>query len=331
MKSVIYREEKLVINIFLTKTIKMEWFHIPVLLEELVSFIKIDNSKQNIIVDCTLWLGWHAKKIIEKMKSGDIFVWFDADKRNLILAKENLKSVNSDIKKIFINSNYVNLKDELKKYDIESITGIYYDLGISSLHVDEAERWFSFKHDWPLDMRFDTSSWFPASVIVNTYKEDVLFKIFSEYWEDPNSKKIAKAIIDKRKTWFKFKTTKELADLIDETTKFPKTKTRIFQSLRIATNQEIENLEISLKDAIKLLEKWWTIFVISFHSLEDRVVKNTFRDESRDCICSDIICTCKHKKQIQILTKKPVIPELKEQSLNSRARSAKARWAIKID
>ncbi len=307
----------------------MEILHIPVLLEELVSSVKIDTAKQNIIVDCTLWLWWHAKKIIEKMNSGDIFIWFDADIRNLELAKENLKWVNEEVKKIFINSNFLNLREELEKIKIKKITWVYYDLGISSLHVDEAERWFSFRYDGPLDMRFDINSWFPASHIVNTYKEIDLIRIFRDYWEDSASKKIALKILEKRKKWFKFKTTKELADLIDETTTFPKTKTRIFQALRIETNKEMENLKISLKDAIKLLETAGTIFAISFHSLEDRIVKNTFRDESRDCICSDIICTCKHKKQIQILTKKPILPSKKEESLNPRARSAKARSAIK--
>lgn len=307
----------------------MELLHIPVLLEELVSFVKIDENKQNIIVDCTLWLAWHAKKIIEKMNTGDIFIWFDADIRNLELAKANLKWVNEKVKKIFINSNFVNLREELEKIKIKTITWIYYDLGISSLHVDEAERWFSFRFDGPLDMRFDTSIWFPASHIVNTYKEEDLTKIFRDYWEDSGSKKIAKNIIEKRKKWFKFKTTKDLATLIDETTTFPKTKTRIFQALRIETNKEMENLKISLKDAINLLDTGGTIFAISFHSLEDRIVKNIFRDESRDCICSDIICTCKHKKQIQILTKKPILPSKKEESLNPRARSAKARSAIK--
>lgn len=307
----------------------MEWLHIPVLLEELISFIKIDENKKNIIVDCTLWLWWHAKKIIEKMNPWDIFIWFDADVRNLTLAKENLAWVNKNVEKIYINSNFVNIKEKLEELNINQITWIYYDLWVSSLHLDDAERWFSFRFDWPLDMRFDTSSWFPASHIVNTYKEFDLIKIFREYWEDSWSKKIATKIIEKRKTWFKFTKTKELADLIDEISTYPKTKARIFQSLRIETNKEIVNLEKSLKDAISLLQTNWIIFVISFHSLEDRVVKNILRNESRDCICSDIICTCRHKKQIQILTKKPILPSKKEESLNSRARSAKARSAIK--
>lgn len=308
----------------------MEWLHISVLLEELVSSIKIEKNKQNTIVDCTLWLAWHAKKIIEKLNPWDIFVWFDADIRNLELAKKVLENIRKDIKIVLINSNFVNLKSELEKIWIKEITWIYYDLWISSLHVDEAERWFSFKLDWPLDMRFDTYIWFPASHIVNTYKEDELIRIFREYWEEPASRKIALKILEKRKSWFRFKTTKELANLIDEAVKFPKAKNRIFQALRIETNKEMENLEISLKDAINLLTSWWTIFVISFHSLEDRIVKNIFKDESRDCICSDLICSCKHKKQIKILTKKPIIPTPEEEKTNPRSRSAKARSAEKL-
>ena len=130
--------------------------------------------------------------------------------------------------------------------------------------------------------------------------------------------------------WFRFKTTKDLSDVIFEITKFPKTKTRIFQALRIETNKELETIEISLKDAINLLDTDWSIFAISFHSLEDRIVKNIFKDESRDCICQDIICSCWHKKQIKIVTKKPILPTDKELKLNPRSRSAKARYAVKI-
>lgn len=308
----------------------MEWLHVSVLLNELVSSFKIEKNKRNIIVDCTLWLAGHAKKIIEKMNPKDVFIWFDADIRNLELAKKNLEDVNNDVEKIFINSNFVNLKEQLNAIWIIEITWIYYDLWISSLHVDEAERWFSFKLDWPLDMRFDAASWLPASHIVNTYKEDSLVKIFKEYWEEPTSKKIAQKIIEKRKSWFRFKTTKELATLIDENAWFHKAKNRIFQALRIETNKEMENLENSLNDAIKLLKSWWTIFVISFHSIEDRIVKDKLKKESRDCICTDLICTCNHSKQIKIITKKPITPSAEEIKNNQRSRSAKARIAEKI-
>lgn len=303
--------------------------HISVLLNELVDSISISKSKKNIIVDWTLWMWWHALKIIEKMNPLDIFIWFDADLENLSLAKKRLEKTNKNIKKIFINSNFVNLKEELKKEWIEKITGIYYDFWLSSLHVDEAERWFSFNLDWPLDMRFDKKSWKTAAEVVNSYNADELYKIFKEYWEEPNSKKIASKIVERRKTE-KFKRTKDLSDIIEEVTSFHKTKNKIFQAIRIEVNNELENIKTSLTDAIELLEEWWNIFVISFHSLEDRITKQIFKRESKDCICKDLICTCKHTKQLKILTKKPLIPTEEEIKSNIRSRSAKARLAIKI-
>lgn len=310
---------------------KIEDKHIPVLLYELVNSININKSKKNIIVDCTLWMWWHAGKIIEKMNKWDIFVWFDADIINLEQAKIRLNEVNKDkkVKLILINSNFVNLEKQLEENWIKSITWIYYDLGLSSLHVDEAERWFSFKLDWPLDMRFDKTKWKTAADIVNSYSSPDLRKIFLEYWEEGNCTKIAEKIVERRKKE-KFRTTKDLSDLIWEITSFPKTKNKIFQALRIETNKELENLEKSLNAAIKLLEKKWNIFVISFHSLEDRITKQIFKKETRDCICNDPICNCKHKKSLKILTKKPIIPTEKEIKDNPRSRSAKARCATKI-
>lgn len=307
---------------------KIEDRHISVMLDELVESIEIFD-KRNIVVDCTLGMWWHAEQVIKKMWLGDIFVWFDADKQNLELAKKRLSKLNSEVELKFINSNFVNLKQKLKEIGIEKITWIYYDLWISSLHVDEADRWFSFKLDWPLDMRFDKSSWKKASEIVNFYSEVELKEIFQNYWEEPKSKTIAKAIVEKRKNK-KFETTAELSDLIKTVSKDHKSKNRVFQAIRIETNSELENAEKSISHAIELLETWWKIFVISFHSLEDRLVKNIFRKESKDCLCTDIICSCKHKKQIKIISKKPILPTEEEIKENQRSRSAKARLAEKI-
>ena len=315
----------------ITEKIENIWKkHISVLLSELVNSIKIFENKKNIIIDCTLWMWWHGCEIIKKLNTWDLFIWFDADIRNLELAKQRITEINKDkkIEVILINSNFVNLKKELNKKWINKITGIYYDLWLSSLHVDEADRWFSFKLDWPLDMRFDKNSGIPASNIINSYKKEDLLKIFREYWEEPMSKKIVEEIIRIRKIK-KFETTKELSDLIWETSKNHKSKNRIFQALRIETNKELENLEISLHDAIELLEHNWIIFVISFHSLEDRIVKQIFKKETKNCICSDIICTCKHTKSLKILTKKPILPSELEITNNQRSRSAKARVAQK--
>lgn len=314
------------------ENINFKYLHKSVLLNELVEWIKIFKNKQNIIVDCTLWIGWHAREIIKKLHKWDIFVWFDVDSRNLNIAKSELEKEFSwnFIKLKFINDNFVNLRKRLEENEISKITWIYYDLWMSSLHVDEAERWFSFKLDWPLDMRFDISKWITASHIVNSYKKDDLIRIFMEYGEEINSRKIVEEIILERKKWTIFKTTKELSDLIWRVSKFPKSKTRIFQALRIETNSELEAIKKSVIDAIDMLDKEWNIFVISFHSLEDRIVKNIFKNESKDCICNELICVCKHKKKLKILTKKPITPTSQEMEINQRSRSAKARNAVKI-
>jgi len=302
--------------------------HISVLLHELVDSININNDKKNIIVDCTLWMWWHASKIIEKMNKWDTFIWFDADIINLELAEKRLKEVNKEnkVEIILINSNFINLKEELTKRGIDKITWIYYDLWLSSLHLDEAERWFSFMLEWPLDMRLDKTKWKTAADIVNGYTQAELREIFMKYWEEPWSNKISAKIVEERRK-NKFKTTTNLSEIIPG---WPKTKSRIFQAIRIEVNQELKAIEKSLEDAIKLLEKKWKIFVISFHSLEDRITKHIFKKETKDCICTDLICSCGHKKSLKVLTKKPIIPTDEEIKENPRSRSAKARCAEKI-
>jgi len=323
--------------------------HISVLLHELVDTIKIFEDRQNIIVDATLWMAGHGCEIISKLSSGDIFVWFDADTRNLPLAIQRIKSLsdqnslplnicepgnefkpaNDAINILLIHSNFEFLKEKLEENNIKSITGIYYDLGISSLHVDEADRWFSFREDGPLDMRFDITTGKTAADIVNSYQQAELRQMFIDYWEEPASTKIAAKIIESRKP-DKIKTTSRLVEIIESVNAHPKTKTRIFQAIRIEVNGELEVMKKSFRDAIELLQKDGTIFVISFHSLEDRITKQTLKRETRDCICSEIICNCQHKKSLKLLTKKPILPTENEIKHNSRSRSAKARAATKI-
>lgn len=305
--------------------------HISVLYEELIWSIEIFNNKQNIVVDCTLGMWGHAAGIIQKMNPWDIFIGFDADTRNLKLARERLESINSDnkVELILINSNFVNLKQELAERNIFEITGIYYDLWLSSLHIDEADRWFSFRANGPLDMRFDATSWKPASFIVNVYRKDQLIDIFKTYWEEPLAEKIAQAISHQRKKKT-FETTDDLVEIIETISKHPRVKTRIFQALRIETNKELDFAETSIQDSLDLLTKGGKIFVISFHSLEDRLVKQIFKKETKDCICDDLICSCGHKKSLKVLTKKPILPTPEEIKQNSRSRSAKARLAEKI-
>lgn len=304
--------------------------HTSVLLEELVSAIEIHPDKKNIIVDCTLWLAGHASKVIQKMNPGDIFIGFDADERNLKLASEKLESLKTKTQIILIHSNFTNLKEKLAEHNITTITGIYYDLWVSSLHFDEAERWFSLRLDGPLDMRFDTRDWKTAADVLNYYEEKDLFRIFKEYGEEPHARKIAARVITARKAK-KFITTMDLNEFLDsEINSHIKTKTRVFQALRIEVNGELDTLTSSLEQAISLLESWWDIFVISFHSLEDRITKQLFKKETRDCICSDIICTCHHIKSLTLTHKKPILPSAEEQKINSRSRSAKARHAQKL-
>ena len=310
---------------------KIKESHIPVLFHELVGSAEISASEKNIVVDCTLGFWWHAKEIIKKMKKWDIFIWFDADEKNLNLARENIRSTleEKEVESIFIHSNFLHLKEELEKRAIDFVTYIYYDLWLSSMQVDDGERGFSFKNDGPLDMRFDKSKWKSAFEVVNFYKKDQLIKIFREYGEENLAKKIAEKIETERKKK-KITTTKELANIIDTIRWDPKTKARIFQAIRIEVNNELENIEISIKNALEKLKKWGRIFIITFHSLEDRIVKNILRDESKDCICNELVCNCKHKKTIKVLTKKPIIPSVEETKNNPRARSAKARIWEKI-
>lgn len=312
----------------MTEIQEIEKKHISVLLDELVSSINIFKDKKNVIVDCTLGMWWHASKIIEKMNIWDIFIGFDADIKNLEMAKIRLENILKEkkVESIFINSNFSNLKEELEKNWISKITWIYYDLGLSSLHLDEADRWFSFMQDWPLDMRLDKSRWKTAEDIVNSYTASELREIFLKYWEEPQANKISQRIVLERKKK-RIKTTLDLSELVWG---LPKTKSRIFQAIRIEVNWEIDAIEKSLEDAIDLLEIWWIIFIISFHSLEDRAVKQIFKRESRDCICSDLICSCHHKKSLKLLNKKPILPTQEEITNNKRSRSAKARFAQKI-
>lgn len=304
--------------------------HTSVLLNELVSAINISQDKKNIIVDCTLWLAGHASKVIQKMNEGDIFIGFDADERNLKLARKKLESLQTKTQIILVHSNFSNLQEKLAEHDINAITGIYYDLGVSSMHFDEAERWFSLRLEGPLDMRFDTRSWKTAADVLNYYEEKDLFKILKEYGEEPHARKIAARVITARKNK-KFSTTTDLNEFLDsEINPHIKTKTRVFQALRIEVNGELGTLTSSLQQAITLLESWWDIFVISFHSLEDRITKQLFKKETRDCICSDMICTCHHTKNLSLTHKKPILPSPEEQKANSRSRSAKARHAQKI-
>jgi len=301
--------------------------HVSVLLNEIVNSVSIDTTEQNIVVDATLGMAGHASSVIQKMNPGDILIGFDADEKNLSLAQQRLEEQNiHDVTVILIHANFSELQQKLIEHNIPAITAIYYDLWLSSLHLDEAERGFSFMLDGPLDMRLNKNIWKTAAEVVNGYTQAELRKIFLEYGEEPGANKISALIVENRKKQ-KFKTTGSLAEIIPWP---PKVKARIFQALRIEVNNELSAIQKSLQQAVSLLSSGGSISVISFHSLEDRVVKQYFKTESKDCICEDLICSCHHTRTLKILTKKPIIPSEQEIIENPRSRSAKARVAKKI-
>ena len=302
--------------------------HYTVMLNEAVDALECQRGK--IYVDCTLGGGGHSELILKRISPDGRLIAFDIDEEAIAHAKERLK----DFPNItIIKSSYTNIKEELNKLGIDKITGgVILDLGASYHQLTKGERGFSFSKEAPLDMRFDMQSDFSAYDVVNKYHEDDLVRIFSEYGEERFSKRIAKKIIETRRI-APIRTTKELADIIISAT--PRVKshihpaTRVFQAIRIEVNNELKNVNIVLHDILDLLDDGGIISVISFHSLEDRIVKNIFKYESQKCRCNEMICKCPPPK-IALVNKKPIMASEKEILENPPSRSAKLRIARKI-
>lgn len=299
--------------------------HYTVMLNEAVDALDCQNGK--IYVDCTLGGGGHSELILKRIQPDGRLIAFDIDDEAISHSKERLKNYNN---LTILKSSYTNIKSELKKLGIEKITGgVILDLGASYHQLTKQERGFSFSKDAPLDMRFDMTADFSAYDLVNNYKEDDLIRIFSEYGEERFSKRIAKKIVEIRRTK-PIRTTKELADIIIEATPHIKSSihpaTRVFQAIRIEVNNELKNVTKVLGDILDLMEVGGIISVISFHSLEDRIVKQTFKYESQKCRCNDMICTCKPPR-IELINKKPIMASEKEIRENPPSRSAKLRVA----
>lgn len=264
------------------------------------------------------------------MNSGDIFVWFDADSDNFNFAKSRIedtaKENGKEIDLYFIRSNFKDIEAELKKLSLTP-TCIYYDFWLNSVHVDDASKWFSFKKDWPLDLRFDRLSWITAADVVNTYSESELKRVFYSYWEEKKTPFIVREIISKRSEK-RIETTLELAEIIDKSSFDPKSKTRVFQALRIEVNDEFQVIKDSLNSWIKILDKWWVMACITFHSLEDKLVKEIFLEFTKDEI-SQLTWQVTKKWLASKITKKPIMPSDEEITDNPRSRSAKLRAIIK--
>ena len=308
-----------------------EFKHYPVMLNEAVGML--DCREGLIYVDATLGGGGYSRTILDKIGKNGRLISFDVDKE----AIEHSKNVLKDYDNLtIVNDSYTNIKKYLEENNIKEITGgIVFDLGASIPQLTNAERGFSFMSEARLDMRFNQEQDFSAYDIVNTYREADLVRIFSEYGEERFSKRIAKMIVEKRKTT-PVKTTKDLVNIILEATPKIKSKihpaTRVFQALRIEVNGELENIKNTLNDVLTLLGNNAIIVVVTFHSLEDRIVKNFFRYHSNKCNCepNKIICDCP-KPRLELLTRKPLTANDLEIKENPPSRSAKLRAARRIN
>jgi len=301
--------------------------HIPVLLQESLEALAIQRGGRYI--DCTLGGGGHAVAILERSAPGGQLLGLDADREAIRSARRRLDRYADSV--LLVNENFANLRHICLHHDFYPVHGILFDLGLSSLQLGGA-RGFSFKSDCPLDMRFSTAQDVTAADIVNKFSESELARILRTYGEESFSDRIARRIVRQRP----IKTTLELADVVTQAIGgqhgpiHPATKT--FQALRIAVNHELETLKAALQQAIGLLGYEGRLVVISYHSLEDRIVKQVLQEESRDCICPPHIpaCVCGHRASLEIVTKKVITPTLAEVHGNSRSRSAKLRAARRI-
>lgn len=304
-----------------------EFKHYTVMKKEAVDALECRDGL--VYVDCTLGGGGHSELILQRISPNGRLIAFDIDDDAIAAASERLKGYNN---LTIVKDSYTNIKQVLQNLGIEKITGgVLFDLGASYHQLTRQERGFSFLKDAPLDMRFDKNSDFSAYDVVNNYSENDLVRIFSEYGEERFSKRIAKAICSRRKLK-KIETTLELSDLIINST--PKIKssvhpaTRVFQAIRIEVNHELQNVKNTLNDVLDLLAFGAIISVISFHSLEDRIVKHLFKYHSQRCHCdkNQLICNCP-PPVLELVNKKPLMASDEEIKENPPSRSAKLRVA----
>ena len=302
--------------------------HIPVLSREVIETLGVLPGGRYI--DCTLGAGGHAQAILEHSFPGGQLLGIDADPDAIQRSGDKLQPYGKSV--LLVNDNFVNLKDICIKLDFFPVHGILLDLGLASPQLEAYGRGFSFQYDAPLDMRFSPTQRTTAADIVNTYPEIELARIIKTYGEEIHSRQIAKYIVQKRP----IQTTCQLAEIITQAVGGRHGKihpaTRTFQALRIVVNREMENLESALNQAVSLLGFGGKIVVISYHSLEDRIVKRFFQKESKDCICPPeaMTCICGHKANLKIITRRIITPSFAETEMNPRSRSAKLRGAERI-
>ena len=304
----------------------MEFKHKPVLLNECIEGLNIKPN--GIYVDGTLGGAGHSKEILKRLSKDGLLIGIDRDEEALKAAKENLKEYNN-VK--YIHGNHDDINRLLNEIGIEKVDGILLDLGVSSYQLDERNRGFSYMDDARLDMRMDKTQELDAEKVVNEYSEEELLKIISEYGEERFAKNIVRNICKKRSE-SRIKTTKELVDIIRDS--IPKSKQndghpakRTFQAIRIEVNDELKPLYNTTIESAKMLKENGRLAIITFHSLEDRIVKEAYVELEGRCTCPKDLpyCVCNYTSYGKIITKKPIVPSKEEQEENSRSKSAKLR------
>ena len=305
-------------------------YHIPVLYYETLDNLVINPD--GIYIDCTLGGGSHSEGILERLSDKGLLISIDQDTNAIEYSKKRLEKFGSKWK--VFKGNFENIDTITYMAGIDKVDGILMDIGVSSKQLDDPDRGFSYRYDAKLDMRMNTDQKISAYDIVNTYSEEQLSKIIFEYGEERHARKIAKLIVEERKS-SPIEKTSDLITLIKRTyperaSKHPAKKT--FQAIRIEVNRELEVLENAMSKAVDLLKIGGRLAIITFHSLEDRIVKNKFKDLATACKCpKDIpICVCGGVKKFEIITKKPIIPIDDELKNNNRAHSSKLRILERI-
>jgi 16S rRNA (cytosine1402-N4)-methyltransferase len=307
----------------------MSVYHTPVLFDKSLEFLVTDVN--GIYFDGTLGFGGHSSGILNRLGPDGLLISTDVDQNAFSFSKKKF----SEDKRIKIyNLNFSQIDIIAKIESIQFFNGFFLDLGVSSFQLDNAESGFSYRNNAQLDLRMDKSRVINGADVVNSYSEEDLANIIFQYGEEKNSRKIAKVICEIRREK-KIQTTLDLSNIITEITPqryHTKTLSRVFQALRIYVNDELNTLKLFLKKSIELLKPEGRMVILSYHSLEDRIVKEAFKYETLDCICppGSPICNCDKVPRLKIITKKPVVPDNKEIENNFRSRSAKLRAAERI-
>ncbi len=311
----------------------MDFHHIPVLLSECIE--GLDIKENGTYVDGTLGGGGHSSVICNYLNAQGHLIGIDQDKNALLASSKRLNSVNPKVS--MINNNFRNIKNILNDLNIEKVDGVLLDLGVSSHQLDEPSRGFSYMHDARLDMRMNQDKEYSAYDLINGAKEDELYTIIRDYGEEKWAKRIAQFIVQRREKE-PIKTTFELVDTIKaaipraarQEASHPAKRT--FQAIRIAVNSELDIIKPTILDIVDLLQPKGRLCIITFHSLEDRIVKNTFKRLENPCTCAKDfpVCICGQVKKVKIITKKPILPSEKEIEGNSRSKSAKLRILEKL-